>query len=283
MACAVLTVVGVIGTTKPRGPQSTGDWLVRFWQGGDRNRGRQRVHQFMLLTAISVGVGAWLFTGLPVVGVLAMIAVPGAPWLFRVGADERRVIELIEAVGEWTRRLKDISATGAGLQQAIVASANTAPIEIGRDVRDLAARLQAGVDMREALLAFADAINDPVCDQVIAALLLHLSDRGDRLGDVLGAIATATSAEVATRREVDAKRTQSRFAVKFLTFITVGVIGFGVARPQYMEPYHSPFGQLVMATMGTAFIVILLWVRRMSQPVKAPRFLNSAAAYRSLL
>ena len=240
MACAAFTVIGLVGTTKPAGPQTSSDWFARLWNGGDHSRRGQRMHRFMLLTAVGAGVGAWLFTGLPVVGLLAMTAVPGAPWLFRVGADERRLIELVEAVGEWTRRLKDISATGAGLQQAIVASANTAPVEIGRHVRDLAARLQAGVDLREALLAFADVINDPVCDQVVAALLLHLSDRGDRLGDVLGAIATATSAEVATRREVDAKRTQSRFAVKFLTIITVGVIAFGLARPQYMQPYHTP-------------------------------------------
>ncbi len=165
-----------------------------------------------------------------------------------------------------------------GLQQAIVASAGTAPADIAEEVRDLAVRLQAGLDPRRALLLFADDIADAVCDQVVAALTMHLSDRGDRLGEVLTSIAQAASAEVATRREVDAKRTQSRFAVKFLTIATVLTLAYGAIRPDYMKPYGTPLGQLVMALLGTAFVAILLWVRSMSQPERTMRFLNSTAA-----
>ena len=132
------------------------------------------------------GALAFLVTGLPVVGLLVAIAVPGTPWLFTVGRAEQRAIARIEAVGEWTRRLKDVSGTGQGLQQAIIGTVATAPEEIEEEVRLLAARLQAGWQARTALLAFADDIADPVCDQVVAALILHLTDRGERLGDVLG-------------------------------------------------------------------------------------------------
>lgn len=280
LLAAVLTVIGLIGTRRPRGPQTRSDALLRFWTGNGTTRTARRAHQATLLIALGAGVVAWLFTGLPVVGLLAAIAVPGAPWLFRVGAEERKSILRIEAVGEWTRRLKDISATGTGLQQAIVTSANTAPGQIGRDVRELSARLQAGIDIRDALYAFSDAIADPVCDQVIAALLLHVSDRGDKLGGVLGSIANAAAAEVATRREVDARRTQSRFAVRFLTVATLAVVAFGVFRPDYMEPYGTPTGQMVMAALGAGFVGILLWVRSMSQPPSKPRFLNSAVGAR---
>ena len=128
------------------------------------------------------------------VGLLVAVAVPGTPWLFGVGKAEQRAIARIEAVGEWTRRLKDVSGTGQGLQQAIIGTIGSVPPGVEDEVRLLAARLQAGWMARSALLAFADEIADPVCDQVVAALILHLSDRGERLGDVLGSIAGAASA-----------------------------------------------------------------------------------------
>ena len=140
-------------------------------------------------------------------------------------------------------------------------------------MRLLAARLQAGWLARPALLAFADEIADPVCDQVVAALILHLTDRGERLGDVLGSIASAASAEVATRREIEAKRTQPRFAVRFLTGMTLAVLAYGLLNTDYIRPYGPPTGQLVMAVLGVAFVVLLAWVRAMSQPQRPARFL----------
>lgn len=272
----VLTVVALIGTSKPPGPPSrTGRLLLRTWQGSGTNRQEQQRHQALLLAAVLAGAVAFLITGLPVVGVLVAVAVPGAPWLFSVGKAERRAIARIEAVGEWTRRLKDVSGTGQGLQQAIIGTVATAPEEINPEVRDLAARLQAGWLGRTALLAFADEIGDPVCDQVVAALILHLTDRGERLGDVLGSIANAAAAEVATRREVEAKRTQPRFAVRFLTVMTLLILGYGLLNPDYMAPYGTPTGQLVMVTLGGLFVALLAWVRQMSTPPRPTRVLAS--------
>ena len=120
------------------------------------------------------GALAWLISGMPVIGVLVAIAVPGVPWLFTSGRAEQRGIARVEGLGEWTRRLKDVSNMGQGLQQAIVTTAATAPEEINDEVRVLAARLRAGWSPRAALLVFADEIGDPVSDQVVAALIPQL-------------------------------------------------------------------------------------------------------------
>ncbi|BCJ59199.1 hypothetical protein Jiend_26210 [Micromonospora endophytica] len=273
VAGLVLAVVAIVGTRRPPGrAPGAGPGISRLWQGSGTAR-EQRAHQALLVGAFVAGALAFLLTGLPVVGLLVAVAVPGTPWLFSVGRAEQRAIARIEAVGEWTRRLKDVSATGQGLQQAIIGTLPTAPEEIQEEVRLLAARLQAGWLARSALLAFADEIGDPVCDQVVAALILHLSDRGDRLGDVLGSIASAAAAEVATRREVEAKRTQPRFAVRFLTGMTLATIAYGLLNTEYVQPYGTPLGQVVMAVLGTAFVGLLAWVRSMSQPPRPARFL----------
>ncbi|MBO4159706.1 MULTISPECIES: type II secretion system F family protein [Micromonospora] len=270
----VLAVVALFGTTKPTRPTRTSTTgLRRLWLGSGTNRRDQRAHQMTLGAAAVAGALAFLLTGLPVVGLIVAVAVPGVPWLFAVGRAEERAITRIEAVGEWTRRLKDVSNTGQGLQQAIIVTIATVPDQIQEEVRLLAARLQAGWTARSALLAFADEIGDPVCDQVVAALILHLTDRGERLGDVLGSIASAASAEVATRREVEAKRTQPRFAVRFLTGMTLAVLAYGLVNTEYVRPYGTLFGQVLMAVLATAFIALLVWVRAMSQPPPPPRFL----------
>ncbi len=276
VAGLVLAVVALVGTTRPPGPPpgaGTGGGLRRLWLGSGTSAREQRNYQLLLGCAVVAGALAFLLTGLPVVGLLVAVSVPGTPWLFTVGRAEQRAIARIEAVGEWTRRLKDVSSTGQGLQQAILGTISTAPEQIAEEVRLLAARLQAGWQARSALLAFADEIGDPVCDQVVAALILHLSDRGERLGDVLGSIASAAGAEVATRREIEAKRTQPRFAVRFLTGMTLLTLAYGLVNAEYIRPYGTPTGQLVMTVLGGAFVGLLAWVRAMSQPPRPARFL----------
>ncbi|SCG79872.1 Flp pilus assembly protein TadB [Micromonospora echinaurantiaca] len=274
VAGLLLAVVALVGTRRPPGPApGAGRGVDRLWRGSGATPREQRAYQALLAGALVAGALAFLVTGLPVVGLLVAVAVPGTPWLFSVGRAEQRAIARIEAVGEWTRRLKDVSATGQGLQQAVIGTVATAPEEIQEEVRLLAARLQAGWLARSALLAFAEEIGDPVGDQVVAALILHLSDRGERLGDVLGSIASAAAAEVATRREIEAKRTQPRFAVRFLTGMTLATLAYGLVNTEYIRPYGTPAGQLVMAALGAAFVGLLAWVRSMSQPQRPARFL----------
>ncbi len=273
-AGVVLAVVALVGTARPaRPPSRTRWWIGRVWRGDGLSARERRMRQSWLVASAGIGALTWLVTGMPVFGLTAAAALPGTPWLLAVGRAERRTIARIEAVGEWTRRLRDIATTGVGLQQAIVSSTHTAPLLIADEVGQLAARLQAGWNARTALLMFADDIADPVCDQVVAALLLHLTDRGERLGDVLGGIAGGASAEVTTRREVEAKRTTPRFAVKFLTVMTLLTLAYGAIRPEYMRPYATAQGQLVMALLSGAFIGLLLWTRSLSLPPQVPRLL----------
>jgi Flp pilus assembly protein TadB len=269
----IMAVVAIVGTDRPSRPTSPTSQRLRMFTGAGLNERERRRHRVLLVAAFLAGALAWLVTGVPLVGLLVGIAVPGTPWLFTVGHAEQRAITRIEAVGEWTRRLRDVSGTGQGLQQAIVATVATAPEEIGPEVELLASRLQAGWHGKDALLAFAGQIGDPVCDQVVAALILHLSDRGERLGDVLGSIATAAAAEVGTRREVEAKRTQPRFAVRFLTGMTLLTLAYGLVNPEYMEPYGTSTGQVVLIVLGGLFIALLAWTRSMSLPPPPVRFL----------
>jgi len=275
----VLAVWAFVAPPRPAGAPPS--WLrstaTLVWRGRGRTPAERRRHQAMLVCAVVVAALGWLLTGLPILGLLFGVAVPGIPWLLAAGGAEKRAIARVEAVGEWTRRLRDVAGTGAGLQAAIVSSAITAPAPIEEPVRLLAARLQAGWNGREALLSFADEIDDPVCDQIVAALLLHLRDRGDRLGTVLTSIAEATAKEVSMRKEADAERASARFSIRFMVAFTVAAVLVAAFSGDYMQPYTTLRGQVVMAVLTSTFVALLVWVRSMSRPMPVPRLFGREA------
>jgi Flp pilus assembly protein TadB len=261
-------------STRARPPARLVAAARMLWRGTGRGPAEQRRHRLVVATAALAGTGAWLVTGLPVLGLVCAAAVPGVPWLLAAGAAEKRAIARVDAVGEWTRRLRDVAGTGAGLQAAIVASAATAPAAVAEPVRTLAARLQAGWHAGRALRTFAGEIADPVCDQIVAALLLHLKDRGDKLGAVLSSIAGAAAKEVSMRKEADAERASARFSIRFMTGFSVVAVAVAGFSGDYMRPYATGAGQVLMAVLVTAFVGLLLWTRAMSRPAPVPRLLG---------
>lgn len=274
---AILGVVAVVGTTRPAGPPSAlSRRLRRWWTGPGRSPREQRSHQIKLVTALVVGAAGWLLTGWPAAGVIVGIAVPGIPWLVAAGGAERAAVARLEAVEAWTRRLADIVARGLGLQQAIVATAATPPRLIETEVRDLAARLQAHSSPEAALRQFADDLDDYTCDQVVAPLVLHLSDRGEGLHEVLTDISRSIAAEIEMRSTVDAKRAGPRFAVRFLTGMTIGLLLFGLLNPTYLEPYGTVLGQLILLALAGLYVLLMMSVRKLSLPRPLPRLLAPA-------
>ncbi len=274
---AVLGLVAIVGTTRPtRPPSAAGTLLRRWWTGSGRRRGQQRARQASLLTAVGAGALTWLLTGWPVAGVILALAIPGIPWLFLAGDAEKKAIARLGALEGWTRRLAAIVERGIGLQAAIVATAAVAPPLIGREVRELASRLQAGGDAQTVLRQFADEIGDYTGDQVVVPLILQISDRSAGLAAVLTDISGSIAAEIEMRSTINAKRAGPRFAVRFLTGMTVALLAYGLLNPTYLRPYGTPLGQLVLALLAGLYIVLMIWVRNLSLPAKLPRLLASS-------
>ncbi|SCF29184.1 Flp pilus assembly protein TadB [Micromonospora purpureochromogenes] len=274
---AVVGVVGVVGTTRPpRPPSALQQRARRWWVGPGRTRREQRNHQVKTVAAVVAGALTWLLTGWPAAGAIIGIAVPGIPWLFAAGRAEKQAIARLEAVEAWTRRLADIVARGIGLQQAVVATAATAPQLVEQEIRDLAARLQAGGDPIVALQQLADDLDDYTADQVIAPLMLHVTDRGEGLHEVLTGISRSIAAEIEMRSTIDAKREGSRFAVRFLTGMTILLLAYGMLNPHYLQPYGSALGQLVLVFLAGLYVALMTSVRRLSLPPRRERLLPPA-------
>src|ERR1022692_2273868 len=116
----------------------------------------------------AVLVGA--LTGWPVAAVLAGAGAFALPPMLRGGKERARHVARTEAIAGWAEMLRDTLSAAAGLEQAIVATAEVASAPIRPEVTALAARLEKE-RLAPALRRFADDLADPTGDLVVAALV----------------------------------------------------------------------------------------------------------------
>lgn len=269
-----LTVAGLLGLAVglrglPDRPAS------RPSRGGVTRRLAQMSRQTKLLLAggATLGVLVALLTGWVIAIVLLPAAAVGLPVLLSAPADTAR-IDRLEALEEWTRSLAGVLTAGASLEQALTATLRSTPDPIRGEVTRLVARLRARWSTEAALRAFADDLNDPTGDLVAAQLILGARRRGQGLAAVLDSLAESVAADVRARRAVEADRAKPRTTARWVTIITVGVLVILAATGDYIAPYQSPLGQVILVTLLTAYVATLVWMRRMTVGQAPPRFIG---------
>jgi Flp pilus assembly protein TadB len=235
--------------------------------------GLVRSRRARILAAGGVSLAVWAVTGWPVAGAVVAVTILGLPVLLGTGKAAARGIDRIEAVEEWTRRVADVLVAGTGLEQALVASLATCPDPIRPEVTALCARLSARWTPEQALRAFADDVDDAAADLVAAALVLAARRRGPGLARVLTSVADSVAEEVVVHRKVEAERAKPRATARAVTLITLGMVGVGALNGDYLAPYATGLGQLVLAAIAGGFVGCLAWMRALTLSAPEPRFL----------
>ncbi|OIV35651.1 hypothetical protein BIV57_20470 [Mangrovactinospora gilvigrisea] len=264
-----LAAVGVRGLP-PRPPR----------RGKQQNRAADllRLASTRLPAAIVLaGLVGWM-TKWPVAAVAVGILAAFWPQLFGGAAGERRAIQRIEALASWTESLRDTIAGAVGLEQAIPASARVAAPALREPLGLLIDRLRARMPLPEALQSFADDLDDPSADLVVAALVLNARLRGPGLREVLGALATAARSEVEMRQRITAQRASTRRSVQIVVIFSVGVIvALAVLNHDFVKPYDAPLGQLILLVVFLLFAAGFWWLRKLSVVEMPSRFMTGAA------
>lgn len=236
---------------------------------GEPRRRVSRLPYRRIALGAAGGTVAALATGWPVVGVLVVLAVWGIPELFLSGRRVADEIAKVAAVEDWVRRLADVLVVGVGLGQAIATSVRSAPKPIRPELERLAGRVAAGGDLEDALRQLAADIDDPAADFALASLVLARRRRGPGLAAALTAVADALAEEVTARRKVEADRAKPRSTARAVTLITVAVLAIGLSVGDYLAPYRTGLGQLVLLGIATVFVVAIGWMHSMT--VASPR------------
>jgi Flp pilus assembly protein TadB len=140
-------------------------------------------------------------------------------------------------------------------------------------VSSLVARLNARWPTASALRAFADDLDDATGDLVAATLILGSQRRGPGLAAVLDDLAATVAEEVRIRRGIEADRARPRTTARWVTILTLGVLGVLALNTTYIAPYKTPLGQLALLAFLSLYLGCLLWLRQMTKGKATPRFL----------
>lgn len=230
----------------------------------------------LLLTGLGAGVLVATLTGWVVAVLVAPAAIAGLPVLLS-GPPAGKEVARLEAMEEWIRSLSGVLTAGAGLEQALTASLRSAPAPVRPEVTRLVGRLRARWDTQAAIRALADDLDDPTGDLIAANLLLGARRRGAGLATVLDALAESVADDVRARRDIEADRAKPRSNARLITLITVGVLGFLGLSGDYIAPYGSPFGQVLLTVLLTGYGATLWWMRHMARGRALPRFIGTPA------
>lgn len=245
----------------------------RWAQWVDRLRHRTSTRWIAASVAAGVLVGA--ATGWVVGGALTVLGIWALPRVLGRNKDQARHVARIEAIAAWTEMLRDTLSAAAGLEQAIQATVDTAPVAIRDDIRELSVRIERGDKLADALGGLADDLNDPTADLVISALVLASQHQARQLADLLGELATEAREQVSMRLRVESGRARTRTSVRVIVATTlIFAAGLVVLNRGYLDPYDSAFGQIMLLVVGGLFALAFAWLAKIARIGEPERFLT---------
>jgi tight adherence protein B len=279
ITAGLLIIGGLLGISygfrrqsRPAGRRT--ESILHWWASTTRrplgSSGRRR-DMILLLSMIIGGIVAMLTGWLILFVVLPLLAL-GLPYLLTL--PKPRDIELLEALDRWVRSLSATLATGKSITDAIRISRRTAPPVLADEINLLVSRLNNRWETRNALMRFADTIDSPDADGVIAALILASSRGANGASVTLQALADSIQAQLKGRRAVEVERSKPYVVVRQVTVISLStlVLVF-VLSPDFFAPYRTPLGQAVLSVLLISYVASLLLMRRKAQQPDRPRIL----------
>lgn len=264
LVVAVLAVRGV----PARDPGTPSIWSRAVAGGGARLSTR-------VGSGVVSGILVLVVTRWPVAAVAIGLLVAYWDRIAGGGGEEKLAILRLEALAVWTESLRDTIAGAVGLEQAIPSSVEATPAVLRPPLNLLVDRLRIREPLPDALLAFAEDLDDSSADTVVAALVLNARLRGPGLRDVLTALAVSTREELDMRRRVEASRRSVRRSVRLILGIVLSVAGAMVLlNRDYVKSYDGVLGQCVLVLVCLLFLSGLLWLRRLARPSQVERILG---------
>lgn len=227
--------------------------------------------------AAGVAVLAALITRWPVAAGAAAAVVYLWPSMFggKKAADEQ--LSRLEALATWTESLRDSIAGSVGLEEAIRHSVTAAPPAIQPALQRLEGRIRVQVPLTRSLAAFAEEFEDSSADLVVASLILNSRLRGPGLLGTLSALSVAAREEVDMRRRIEEGRKSLRRTALIIVGSTATFAGGLVLFSRdYVAPYSSPLGQVMLAIVLAVFAAGLVWIRSAANLEPPARFLVDA-------
>lgn len=236
--------------------------------------GRGRSVSARIVLVPSVVAITWMAVRWPVLAIAAGVATALAPGIGRGRQSARDEVALVEAIASWTEQVRDTLAGARGLEEAVAATSGRAPAEIAPAVQ----RLVATVPYRglsDAMRRFADDVDHPTADFVVAALATAADHEARDLRQLLGRVAQCAREESRMRGRIWVGRARTRSSVRIVAAVVAAfVLGLATFNRDYLEPYSTASGQMVLTGILGVFAVSLWWMARMARVDVPERFVG---------
>ena len=280
IAAGLLIIGGLLGVLaglrqrEPRAARRQSESAAELWSRLTRRppgaRGRRR--DVILLLSVIIGCVVAVFTHWLIMILLLPATAIGLPYLLVL--PKPRDVELLEALDRWVRSLATTLATGKSITDAIRISRRTAPPLIADEINLLVTRLNNRWETRDALMRFADSVDSPDADAVIAALILASSRGANGASITLTALADQIQAQLKGRRAIEVERSKPYVVVRQVTVISLStlVLVF-LLSPDFFAPYRTPLGQGLWSLLLIMYVASLILMRRKAHQTDRPRIL----------
>lgn len=227
----------------------------------------------MWVLGAALGFLAWLLTGWPALGFLVMLAAGFGSRLFGGRAQRREWIARTQAIASWTEMLRDTMAAADGVEEAIAATVPIAPAAIRREVAALDARRRSEQPLSDALIDFGAEVDHPSCDLVVASLSAAAQGEGSDFVAVLTRLSEMTRDEVRMRMRVETSRAKLRTSsLVILGVVAIALLLMILSARDFLAPYDSILGQIVMVVVAGMLAGGLVMLDRMSRITVPARF-----------
>jgi len=248
-------------------------WRGRLNMSGITRNSVQGSPRHVVVAGV-VLVITWLVTGWTLAAVtIGVVSAMASTALSRYGKrrDDRT---LVDAIAVWTEQLRDMLAGSNGLEQTITTTATHAPAALREPLERLVVSMSYS-PLPQALARFARDVNHPTADFVVAALSTAATRQVRELGALLGHLAACARDEARMHTRIWVGRSRTRSAVKIIASVVIVFVGgLVVLSPEYLAPYRTAEGQLVLSVIVLVFFGALLLMQRLSVIVAPDRFVG---------
>ncbi|WP_432833058.1 type II secretion system F family protein [Dactylosporangium sp. CA-092794] len=244
----------------------------------ERRRARAGVSALRIAGVLAAAALVGAVTRWPVAAALAAVAAWALPAVLGPDRAQRRTLERVEAIAAWAEDLSGTLRAAAGIEQTILQTAAVAPAEIRPELNRLAEALRAAIRLPDALRAFAADLADPTADMVVNVLLQAAQHQARDIATGLSGVGRAARRQASSRLRVATGRSRTRTSTRIVICVVLAsVVLLAMFARNFLAPYGSPLGQLILAVLGTMFGGALMWMVRTGRIPDLPRILTRTA------
>ena len=222
--------------------------------------------------AFVASVVTWAWTKWPVGGLWAFAGVMSIPLMRGERYNAGDEIAKVEAIATWAEQIRDTMNASAGLQQALVATANNAPAAIEAELTAFARRAPRD-DLGGALRQLGDDLHHPAADLVVAGLRSATELDAGRLVPLLSRLAGSIRDEAHMRVRIEVSRARVRTSMKIVGFFVALTLLLMVAVGRdLLSGYQTALGQVWLLVVGGVVVLAIWRTRKLAEIPQPERF-----------